>query len=379
MRLCYYSFSMKFFAAIFLLIFISAAAAAAELPEEQKLQEINQKLKQSKQMLLKTREEEQAVMGRLVVINKELKATSNNLQKAQTKIKINEGEISTLAVELNETQQDLNQKENKLRQRIREIYKNSGINYLQLLLGANSMSDFLNRLTFFSKIINYDAALVESVRANVRQVKTKREKLENRTQEIHSLAQEIAEKKESISQQATEKTQLFQSLQQRRKEYEARVAELEKSSQELEGLINKKIAAHRGAKVQSSGIFIWPLQGCLTSPFGYRRHPLWGGRDMHTGQDIAAPYGSPIRAADSGEIIYSGWWDGYGKAIVIDHGNSKTTVYGHMSRLYKNVGETVVKGQVIGLVGSTGYSTGPHLHFEVRIKGKPVNPMPFLK
>jgi murein DD-endopeptidase MepM/ murein hydrolase activator NlpD len=120
------------------------------------------------------------------------------------------------------------------------------------------------------------------------------------------------------------------------------------------------------------------LEGRITSRFGYRRDPFWGGRHMHTGLDIANSYGSQIKAADSGEVIFAGWWDGYGKAIVIDHGRSTTTVYGHMSRIYKQVGAVVAKGQVIGLVGSTGYSTGPHLHFEVRLNGKPVNPEPFL-
>ena len=100
---------------------------------------------------------------------------------------------------------------------------------------------------------------------------------------------------------------------------------------------------------------------------------------MHTGLDIANKHGTPIRAADAGEVIFSGWWDGYGKAIVIDHGRRTTTVYGHMSRIYKKVGAIVAKGQTIGLVGSTGYSTGPHLHFEVRKNGKPVNPIKFLK
>ena len=105
---------------------------------------------------------------------------------------------------------------------------------------------------------------------------------------------------------------------------------------------------------------------------------MWGGISLHTGIDIAAPYGKPISCADSGEVIYSGWWDGYGKAVVIDHGRGYTTVYGHMSRIYAQVGQTVTKGETIGLVGSTGFSTGPHLHFEIRVNGKPVDPMPYL-
>jgi murein DD-endopeptidase MepM/ murein hydrolase activator NlpD len=141
-------------------------------------------------------------------------------------------------------------------------------------------------------------------------------------------------------------------------------------------MIQKKMAerSRAGLVAHGSGVFIWPLQGRITSPYGARRRR--GSR--HTGVDIATTYGTPIWAADAGEVIFAGWWDGYGKAVVIDHGKGIATVYGHMSRLYPSVGATVAKGQTIGLEGSTGYSTGPHLHFEVRRNGKPVNPMPYL-
>ena len=138
------------------------------------------------------------------------------------------------------------------------------------------------------------------------------------------------------------------------------------------------MAVRKGGRVIGTGQMVWPLRGRLTSRFGYRRHPFWGGRHFHTGIDIAKKYGSAGKAADAGEVIFSGWWDGYGKAIVVDHGRRTTTVYAHLSRIYKQVGAVVAKGQIIGLVGSTGYSTGPHLHFEVRKNGKPVNPMGFL-
>ena len=192
------------------------------------------------------------------------------------------------------------------------------------------------------------------------------------------MATEIESKKVVVAEKAKKKNVVYKALKQRRKEYEAYVAELEKSSKELEVLILKKVAARTGAKVYGSGALAWPLRGRITSRFGYRRHPIYGGRSHHTGLDIAAKYGTPIKAADAGEVIFSGWWDGYGKAVVIDHGKKTTTVYGHMSRIYKSVGAIVAKGQVLGLVGSTGYSTGPHLHFEVRKNGKPKNPMNYL-
>ena len=199
--------------------------------------------------------------------------------------------------------------------------------------------------------------------------------LQVKHKEISTLAEDISKQKEEIVAQAEEKEQAYESLKQRREEYEAQISELEKSSKDLEVMILKKIAASSGGKVLGSGALASPLEGRITSRFGYRRHPLWGGRHFHTGLDISGKYGSPVVAADAGEVIFSGWWDGYGKAIVIDHGRMTTTVYAHLSRMYKNVGAVVAKGQVIGLVGNTGYSTGSHLHFEVRKNGKPVDPL----
>ncbi len=123
-----------------------------------------------------------------------------------------------------------------------------------------------------------------------------------------------------------------------------------------------------------TGRFIAPVSGWVSSPYGWRTHPIFKRRIFHTGIDIASGYGVPIRAADSGEVIFRGWWGGYGNAIIIDHGTSISTVYAHLSRIVVNKNIKVSKGTIIGYVGSTGFSTGPHLHFEVRVKGKPVNP-----
>jgi len=240
------------------------------------------------------------------------------------------------------------------------------------------MSDFLNRYYYFEKIIGRDTSLIKDVKEDLQTTKTQRAILKDKTSEIKELTVVIQEQKEKISQQAAEKKKALEELKARETEYEKQIEELEKSSRELEVMIQKKMAERQkaGIKATGSGTYIWPLHGRLTSPYGVYRRRMRGRR--HTGIDIAAPYGTPVVAADAGEVIFSGWWDGYGKAIVIDHGRGKATVYAHFSRLIPSVGATVAKGQTIGLVGSTGYSTGPHLHFEVRKNGTPINPMQFL-
>ena len=159
-------------------------------------------------------------------------------------------------------------------------------------------------------------------------------------------------------------------------------SELEKEENELESEI-EKIAAQSvvngEGQVISSGS--WPVPGHsrISSPYGYRIHPIFNTKKMHTGIDIPAPTGTPAVAIDSGKVIFSGTKGGYGNTVMIQHDDGKVTLYGHNSKLAVSVGQRVEKGQVVSKIGSTGNSTGPHLHFEVRINGKHVNPVPYIK
>jgi murein DD-endopeptidase MepM/ murein hydrolase activator NlpD len=124
--------------------------------------------------------------------------------------------------------------------------------------------------------------------------------------------------------------------------------------------------------------FVWPARGPITSGFGVRRHPIFGTREMHTGIDIGAPLGSPVVSARAGRVIYAGWETGYGKLVRIDHGDGLTTTYSHLSQISVRVGQVLDLGDTVGKVGSTGYSTGPHLLFEIRVHGRPLDPLKYL-
>ena len=163
-----------------------------------------------------------------------------------------------------------------------------------------------------------------------------------------------------------------------KKEYEKQLRELETDSREIQQLIAKSQKKTKIVARMGDGRFIWPITGQITSYFGERVHPIFKIRSMHTGLDIAASSGRPIFAAEDGVVIFSGSWGGYGKTIILDHGAAFTTLYGHMSQYFVKEGVAVKKGQIIGLVGSTGWSTGPHLHFEVRIDGVVQNPINYL-
>ena len=349
--------------------------------KQQQLNEIYKRLEYSKQKLTETKQQEQSVINKLFIINRDLKQTKGQLSRAQYQIQRNESKIGYLQGSLEEAKTRMDSKSAIFSKRINEIYRTGGVNFFGLLLTSDTLADFISRSYFFEKIMGRDMDIVSQIIQEHTKIKQNKNELEGLTVEIKKLAKSIEGKKTYIENLAEEKQKVYKSLEQRKIEYEKNVIELEQSSKEIEQMI-KKIIAERPTKGKgvphSTGTFIWPLQGRITSPFGYRKSPIWGLGNFHTGLDIANSYGTPIRAADSGEVIYAGWWRGYGKMVIIDHGKGISTLYGHMSRIYAQKDQKIEKGQMVGLVGTTGWSTGPHLHFEVRKNGVPQNPIRWL-
>jgi len=326
---------------------------------------------QQKQKLKETRIEEQRALSGLYVVKTRLKKAQKSLSDAKERITYNRKKIVELKSDLSEAEKNIISQSKSLKNRIVEVYKSGTGGILDIIFASKSMSDFVNRSYYFGRIIGRDVELIKGINEQVETIKRTRAELESSNNEINVKVKVIEVEKRVIADNSREKERVYKFLQTRRKEYERRIKQLEASSLEIE-----KFVRSRGVSRQiSTGSLVWPARGRIVSRFGYRRHPIWGGFHLHTGIDIAAPFGNPIISADSGEIIFSGWWDGYGKAIVIDHGRGYTTVYGHMSRVYMQAGQSVAKGQMIGLVGSTGFSTGPHLHFEIRYNGKPIDPL----
>lgn len=371
-------FIVKKLLTLFVVLFIFAAHCPGycdELNDKQRnLLDIRSELERSKQKLKITRAEEQRALSNLFVIRRNLERAKRTLTDARTRVVSNEQKMVALKRERDVAENKIKQRRIELKRRMVEVYKSGGASVMEILFEARSMSDFINRSYYFGRVIQADADLIGTMRQQVDTLIRTKVELTSTNIEIKQLVHGIESEKRNISVNEQIKKRLYESLKIRRLEDEKRVRVLEANSREIERFINSRGVS----KTVSSGKFSYPINGRLTCKFGWRIHPLWGGRNFHTGIDLAAPYGKPITASDRGEVIFSGWWGGYGKAVVIDHGRGYTTVYGHMSRAYAQAGQSVEKGQTIGLIGSTGYSTGPHLHFEIRVNGKPVDPMQFL-
>ncbi len=246
-----------------------------------------------------------------------------------------------------------------------------------VLLKSENLNEFLERRYLLSKVYEADSDVMAGVQAKADVIVQQQQGVEAQKNSIALLRQQLLARRDQFEAQAGQQNQLIARLKENRSALEAAQAQLVRDSESLANLIRQRVAAATGG-VLGTGQMSFPTAGSITSRFGSRFHPVLGYNRFHAGVDFGASYGTGIVAADSGTVIFSGWYGGYGNSVIVDHGGGLTTLYAHASRLNVSEGQAVSKGQSIAAVGSTGLSTGPHLHFEVRRNGSPVDPLRFL-
>ncbi len=325
----------------------------------------------------------------------------------ETLYRIDENEVK-----LAEVTEELNAKHQVLETRVRDIYINGQISYLDVLFGAQDFGDFLTRMDLLKRVIIRDSELVADVLAYQNEIKEVGKQLEADRKVQTELAAKAEEARDVQLEKVAKQQALIDLMQNDKDVYDRQYDEMMASSAEVQRLILAKEeerrraaeaaeAARRQAELEAQrqagnvdivefgddsgyvmqsygGGMIWPISGPITSEFGWRTHPIFGSARFHSGLDIGGDYGMPIHAAQSGVIIEAGWIGGYGNTVMIDHGGGIVTLYGHNESLAVSVGQQVSQGQVIAYCGSTGNSTGPHCHFEVRVGGEPVSPWDYL-
>lgn len=304
-----------------------------------------------------------------------------------------ENDITLNERQLAEAQKRLEGREAVFYKRVRDIYINGRLSYLDVVIGSKDFSDFANRLEVLKRIIDSDINLISEIKKERAQIEAHKKKLEEDRAKLVELEKAALAKQAEIEQKKAERNVVLQKAQNDRAVAMQAIEELNASSAQISAMLKERQAARAAAAaaaaqsagqgssytwVQGTGQLGWPVSGEITSPYGYRVHPIWGTTIYHSGIDIGVDEGTPVHAADSGAIVWSGWMGGYGYAVVIDHGNGLSTLYGHNSELAVDEGQSVSKGQVVAYAGSTGNSTGPHVHFEVRENGDPVDPMGYL-
>lgn len=255
--------------------------------------------------------------------------------------------------------------------RLRESYMNGDVGLLDVVFDATSMEDFITRSYYMERILLYDSNMIQTINDQIDVIKEMRVEQENKISNLNTLTAEQKLVVAELEKARSEKAALVSAAQEDVDDVNSAIATREKESKELAALIRAATAPAGGV---GSGIYAWPLRGysTITSEYGWRT--LRGKRNLHTGIDISAPKGTPIYACDSGEVILARWYGSYGNCVIINHGNNMSTLYAHQSKLGCKVGDVVKQGDVIGYVGSTGNSTGNHLHLEVRKNGDHQSP-----
>jgi murein DD-endopeptidase MepM/ murein hydrolase activator NlpD len=304
-----------------------------------------------------------------------------------------ERRIDWNTVQLDAARRSLQLHDALLKRRLVNIYEYGDLTYVNALVGARSFSEFVERWEDLRLLIAANERTVRARKAAEVRVAVIEADLERTRMELAQEEEAQEEARSQLDSLAGERRNLVELAAVRRHSVASQVAEMESltAAEEaaLEGLIlerERELDAQRRAEGIAGGVesggpgtFSWPVTGTITSPFGWRSNPFGGGPEFHQGLDIAAPLGTTVTAAAAGTVIMAQWYGGYGNYILIDHGGGYSTGYGHLSAIYVSNGQSVQRGQAIGAVGSTGQSTGPHLHFEVRINGKPVDPAPRLR
>lgn len=347
-----------------------------------------EQLQQQRQNIQQQQQDLEAEQNRLQNLERQ---AAEQLDGLQDSITITDLKIEETEFQIGEAQKRLQRLENRLTmaqdeyetvrigavRRLQFMQRQKDAEGWAVLLKSENLNEFLERRYLLSKIYQADRSFMTELQEKANLIVRQQQGVEAQKNSIALLRQQLLARRDQYTAQADQQTQLITRLKDNRNALEAAQAQLTRDSESLANLIRQRIAAASGI-VLGTGQMSFPSGGRITSRFGPRVHPVLGYRRFHAGVDFGAPHGTRITAADSGKVIFAGWYGGYGNSVIIDHGGGLTTLYAHASRLNVREGQAVVKGQSIAAIGSTGLSTGPHLHFEVRRNGSPVDPMGFL-
>jgi murein DD-endopeptidase MepM/ murein hydrolase activator NlpD len=361
----------------------SAAKARSAQEAKDRLKEIQSKREETQERLRQAREKERKALAKLKKISTQLHATTRELNTNKHQLRHTEKTLEHVETTLVKTNTQELSMEDQAGRRLRQMYEGQRLGMLDMMFQVNSLQQLMDLLYFQERVADMDRQLIACLRTKAKALSAEKNQLGQQKMQLGDIVTEFARKALMLNKEKSEQEIVAEKLRSQRAFYEAAEQQLARESNQLESQIIAMVRASQSHPdkviTHGSGSMSLPIQAPVTSPFGWRRHPIFGIRKFHSGVDLAGPNHSPLRAADSGNVLYSGWYGGYGKVVIVSHGNGLATLYAHMSKVAASAGQNVSKGDVVGYEGSTGFSTGPHVHFEVRVDGKPNNPMNFVR
>ena len=365
----------------------TAYAANSSLSDKKKeSKNIDNKIQQEQNALKQGQAEEENLKKQIQELEERIGEAENQMETLRGKIQTKEGQVAEAKEDLEQAEKDVESQTDNLNVRLRTMYKNGSIGFLDVLLGSGSLSEFISNIDMVQRVHSSDKEVLGALKKRYEVVNDKKKKLESLQAQLESQRDEQAEKQAALTADKTTVSKKKASVSAQNDQREDNIAALNAEASRIEALIQQDIERQQrekeekegssgesssgGSSGSSSSGWTWPVPGHtrISSDYGWRNCP-YPGREKHSGIDIPAPYGTAVKAASGGTVIHSGYLGSYGNAVLIRHGNSLYTLYGHNSSLVVRSGAKVSKGQTIAKVGSTGNSTGNHCHFEVRKGG----------
>lgn len=350
-------------------------------PSQAEVDAAKKQTQEAKKNAESAKEKQDAAIREYNSIDKEISNTENEIEIIEKQIIQSEKDLETKEEELKLAQAEYNKYQDEFFNRARVMYENGDIAYIEILFGAQSFSDFIERIELISQIMKYDNLILDNLEETKQKIADSKKEIEDIIERQKESKATLTDKVNILEENLAKKQQLIDSLAKDVEKYKAIYESAEKAEQELINQ-NKSALSYSANPVNyTGGKFLWPVPSSsrITSQYGYRIHPVYKTRKFHSGIDISAGYGVNILASADGTVTLATDNGGYGKCIIINHGSGLTTLYAHNSVLLVSKGEKVTRGQIISRAGSTGVSTGPHLHYEVRVNGSTTDPVPYLK
>ena len=346
-------------------------------------QEVEDKIEDTNIKLEYVQDELSATMLRVQEIEDKVISYQNDVEELGKEMEQLQSSIDEATIKLQTASQNYEEKKNILINRLVAMYESGDIVYLDVLLNSKDITDFISRYYVIEEITEYDSILIKQVEDEKNNIETTKQKLENEQAEIKILKAKSEQTSIVLNNTKTLQQSYAKKLTEGEKVLQEQITAYKKEQAEIEAKILAATNSVQGEIQYTGGEMLWPVAisgTVITSNFGIREHPIQGIIKEHTGLDIGnAPLGTPVVAAADGIVSYAGWLGGYGNCVMINHGDGIVTLYGHGNKILTSVGTEVKQGDVIMEVGSTGNSTGPHLHFEVRENGTCVNPLKYVK
>lgn len=392
------SFSPIIFVFFLLLISLLPASSGASTggsdidsrikSEESHLDAVEKQIEYHQRQITAARKKEKGLLDDLARLNQNVVLLRQKISLLDLKLEKTGIRIAALDSEIRTTEASLGMARSYLAARFQAIYKYGGVAEFNLMLSAASTHEAMNNAFLLGRIAREDERKIIEMTESRERLESARVEMGAQKVILEEQKKALNSNQKSLKTSESQRKRSLDALTRQKQLHQKMAKELEESQRELQNKIKELLVQKRKVQEARAGVatpvfhtggrLAWPVRGEITSRFGTRVHPVFRTKLMHTGIDIKASEGTPVKASAPGEVLFAGWLRGYGQIVILDHGRDLTTVYAHLSRISVGEGKIVRVGETIGNVGSTGVTTGAHLHFEVRINGNAKDPLGYL-